>query len=183
MNTKRISLALALFALLAPAFAHAQKAVVAKAPIKPADGFRAEFFANLDDVQEKILALAEATPAEKYGWRPASDVRSISEVYMHIAGSNYVLLTFVGVPAPKTNGDLEKTVTTKREVLAELRRSFDHLRAEVNAMPSVEKPVKMYGKPTTARAVLVMILSHLHEHLGQSIAYARMNGVVPPWSR
>lgn len=183
MASKHTLFALALFVLLAPPAAQAQKAVAVNAAIRPADGFRAEFFANLDDVQQKILALAEATPAEKYAWRPAADVRSISEVYMHIAGSNDVLLTFAGVPAPKTNGDVEKTVTTKKEVIAELRKSFERLRAAVSAMQNMEKPARMFGKPTTARAVLVMILSHLHEHLGQSIAYARMNGVIPPWSR
>ena len=128
------------------------------------------------------MSLAEATPADKFAWRPAPGVRSISEVYMHIAGGNYFLATFVGKPAPKTN-DLEKTITKKDAVLAELRRSFDHLRASANNVKDLEKPVKMFGNQTSQRGVLVTMLSHLHEHLGQSVAYARMNGVVPPWSR
>lgn len=176
MKSPRILVALALFALALPLAAQ-------KAAPKLPPGFRGEFFDNLDDVEEKIMALAEATPAEKYSWRPAKDVRSISEVYMHIAGMNYVLLSFAGVEPPKMNGDIEKTVTTKQGVLGELRKSFLHLRTHVHAMKNFEKPVKVFGKPTTSRAVLVMVLSHLHEHLGQSIAYARMNGVVPPWSR
>jgi hypothetical protein len=173
LNAKRLALAFLLLA--SPLFAAPQP--------RKLTGFRSEFFANLDDVQEKILDLANATPADKYGWRPASDVRSVSEVYMHIAGGNYFLSTFLGVPAPKMNGDIEKTVTSKADVIAELKRSFEHLRKAANGVSDLEKAVKMFGKPSSHRAVLITMLSHLHEHLGQSIAYARINNVVPPWSR
>ena len=111
------------------------------------------------------------------------DIRSISEVYMHIAGGNYFLATFLGVPAPKRTQDLEKTVTKKADVIAELKRSFEHLRAAASKTEDLEKQVKMFGSSTSHRGVMVTMLSHLHEHLGQSIAYGRMNGVVPPWSR
>ena len=172
-----------LIALMLPVLAYAktpqQNAARAAAPI---NGFRAEFLANLDDVQEKILELAETTPAEKFTWRPGNGVRSISEVYMHIAGGNYFLATFLGVEAPPRARDLEQKVTKKEEVVAELKRSFEHLRAVVSKTEDLEKPVKMFGNPTTNRGVFITMLSHLHEHLGQSIAYARMNGVVPPWS-
>jgi uncharacterized damage-inducible protein DinB len=176
-------LALLLVAALSPTLAAArvQNAPKAQAGAKE-PGFRVEFSANLDDVQQKILALAEATPAAKFTWRPAQDVRSISEVYMHIAGGNYFLATFLGVDPPKSNGDIEKTITKKEDVIAELRRSFEHLRAAANGVSDLEAPVKMFGTATTNRGVLVTVVSHLHEHLGQSIAYARMNGVVPPWS-
>jgi uncharacterized damage-inducible protein DinB len=153
------------------------------APDRPAQGFKAEFVANLDEVQAKIMELAASVPADRYGWRPAPDVRSVSEVYMHIAGSNYFLATFLGVTPPKMNGDIEKNVTRKADVLAELRKSFEHLRAAAAGVSDLDKPVKMLGASTTYRGVLMTMLSHLHEHLGQSIAYARMNGVVPPWSR
>ncbi|HEX8253836.1 MAG TPA: DinB family protein [Thermoanaerobaculia bacterium] len=166
--------------LLLPAVALAQT-TAAKSPAKPT-GFRAEFLANLADTEDKIVSLANSTPAEKFSWRPGSDIRSISEVYMHIAGGNYFLSTFVGADAPKRNGDLEKTVTRKAEVIAELRRSFDHLRAAAMNSGDLEAKVKMFGTTTTRRGVLVTMLNHLHEHLGQSIAYARMNGVAPPWS-
>ena len=101
---------------------------------------------------------------------------------MHIAGGNYFLATFLGVEAPKRAQDLEQSVTKKADVIAELKRSFEHLRAAANRTEDLEKPVKMFGSPTTRRGVFITMLSHLHEHLGQSIAYARMNGVVPPWS-
>ena len=174
-------LPLFLVALALPALGMA-RAQNAPPPPKP-QGFKVEFLTNLDDVQEKMMGLAESIPAEKYSWRPAADVRSVSEVFMHVAGGNYFLSTFLGVDPPKMNGDIEKKITRKADVIAELKRSFEHLRNAVNMANDLEKPVKMLGTQTTNRGVLVTVLSHLHEHLGQSVAYARMNGVVPPWSR
>lgn len=165
-----------------PILAFAKVQPGAKPTPPPAQGFRAEFVANLDEVQRKLVSLAEATPAEKFSWKPEGDVRSISEVYMHIARSNYFLATFLGAEASRPAGDLEKTVTKKAEVIAELKRSFDHLRTVAANTPDLDKKVKLFGNATTHRGVLVTVLSHLHEHLGQSVAYARMNGIVPPWS-
>jgi uncharacterized damage-inducible protein DinB len=164
--------------LVLPAVAFAQNGTPRNAK---ANGFRAEFFANLDDVQSKILSLAEATPAEQFAWRPGKDIRSVSEVYMHVAGGNYFLSTFLGGKPPKRNGDLERDVTKKAEVIAELRRSFEHVRAAAQAA-DLDKRVKMFGRQTTGDGVLLTVLNHAHEHLGQSIAYARMNGIAPPWS-
>jgi uncharacterized damage-inducible protein DinB len=171
--------------LVLPSLAFAKNQNTAKAaPATPKpQGFRAEFLANLDEVQSKIMELAESVPAEKYSWRPGPGVRSVSEVYMHVAGGNYFLASFLGANAPKQKGDIEKTVTKKADVLAELRRSFDHLRNAANGASDLDKPVKMFGQQTTQRGVLLTMLTHLHEHLGQAVAYARMNGVVPPWSR
>ena len=161
--------------------ARPQNAAPQAAKPAPLTGFRAEFHGQLDEVEEKIIALAEATPADKFGWRPAGDIRSISEVYMHIAGGNYFLSTFLGAAAPPHAGDIEKKITKKADVIAELRRSFDHLHKAVKNA-DLDKQVKMFGNTTSQRNVMVTILNHLHEHLGQSIAYARMNAVVPPWS-
>src|SRR5690242_1392812 len=112
----RIALVSVLFPLIA--LARTPPAAPAPAPAPKFTGFRAEVFANLDEVQDKIMELAESTPAEKYPWRPAKDVRSISEVYMHIASANFFLSTFLGIPAPKSaERDLEKTVTKKADVL------------------------------------------------------------------
>ncbi len=169
------------FALLvlfaAPVFAVKK---VTQAP----QGFRAEFLRNLDEVQKKIIDLANAVPADKYSWRPAEGVRSVSEVYMHIAGGNYFLPTFLGFKPPvDMPKDIEK-IHDKPAVLAELKKSFDHVRNVVNNTPDadLEKSVNIFGNATTERGVFITMLEHLHEHLGQSIAYARINGVVPPWS-
>ncbi|HET7435113.1 MAG TPA: DinB family protein [Thermoanaerobaculia bacterium] len=179
----KIRLAVGVLALLLPVMAFAQNAAKPQSA-KKLTGFRGEFLANLDEVQEKLTDLAQSVPAEKYSWRPAPGVRSISEVYMHVAGGNYFLTSFLGVKPPATR-DLEKEVTAKADVLVEMKKSFDFLRASVSSLSDaeLEKAVKLFGTQTTERGVLVTILSHLHEHLGQSVAYARMNGVVPPWSR
>ena len=147
-------------------------------------GFRSEFLTDLDEAQKKIMDLAAAVPADKYSWRPAEGVRSISEVYTHIAGANYFLATFVGAKPPADMPEDIEKITSKAAVIAELKKSFDFLRTTFANTPDgdFEKQVKMFNDMTTERGVYVTILTHLHEHLGQSIAYARMNGVVPPWS-
>ncbi len=177
-------IAFVFFATTVSATASVQQTPAKVAAPRPI-GFRAESLADLDDVQDKITQLANAVPAEKYTWRPAPGVRSISEVFMHIAGSNYFLTTFVGQQPPADMPqDIEK-ITDKRAVLAELKRSFDDLRHVIASEgdTDLDTSVNMFGKPATHRYVFTTILNHLHEHLGQSIAYARMNGVVPPWSR
>jgi uncharacterized damage-inducible protein DinB len=153
-------------------------------PPAPKSGFRAEFLHDLDDVSKKIVSLAEAMPAEKYNWRPAPGVRSVSEVFMHIAGANYFLASFVGMKMPSYDTSKFEKIGEKPRVLEELRRSFDHLRtaALIATDADLEKSIKMFGNDTTERAAFVTALNHLHEHLGQAVAYARINGVVPPWS-
>jgi uncharacterized damage-inducible protein DinB len=150
----------------------------------PKSGFRAEFLHDFDDVSKKIVELAEATPASKYAWRPAPGVRSFSEVYMHIAGANYFLATFAGAKPPSYDTRNLEKIGDKARVIEELRKSFDYLRMVAMQVSDadLDKPIKMFGYDTTHRGALMAALNHLHEHLGQSIAYARMNGVVPPWS-
>jgi uncharacterized damage-inducible protein DinB len=182
---RRFALALSLVcttALLAAP--RGQQAPAANLPAPPRSGFRAEFLHDLDEVQKKIVSLAEAMPAEKYKWRPAPGVRSVSEVYMHIAGGNYFLASFVGMKMPSYDTEKLETIAEKPRVIEELRRSFDHLRsaALLATDADLEKSIRMFGSDTTERAAFVNALNHLHEHLGQAIAYARMNGVVPPWS-
>lgn len=153
------------------------------APTVPRTGVRAEILHDLDDMQKKILSLATAMPAGKYSWRPVRGVRSVSEVYMHIAGGNYTLVSFVG-DKPMLDTRSYERIVDKPRVLEELRRSFDYLRdAIINTSDAdLDKPIRMFGNDSTERAAFMMALNHLHEHLGQSVAYARMNGVVPPWS-
>lgn len=157
-------------------------AAVAKTP--PTHGFRAEFLHDLADVEKKIVELAASTPASKYSWRPAPGVRSISEVYMHIAGGNYFLATFVGMKPPAYDEASLEKIGDKTRVLDELKKSFIHIRtAALNASDAdLDKKIKMFGADTTERAAFMQALTHLHEHLGQSVAYARINGIVPPWS-
>ena len=160
-----------------------QKAGDEKPP--PLAGFRGEFMTQLADVEKKIEDLAQAMPEDKYSWRPMKGVRSVSEVYMHIAGANYLFPTFIGVKRPEgLEKDLEKNVTTKPKILDALKVSFVHLREAVMQTPdsTLEKTTKMFGEDATYMGVIFTAALHLHEHLGQSIAYARMNKVVPPWT-
>ncbi len=177
-------IAFVFFAVAISATARVQQTPAKKAAPR-LSGFRGELLAGLDDVQDKITQLAAAVPSEKYTWRPAPGVRSISEVFTHIAGGNYFLSTFVGVQPPADMPKDIERITDKQAVLAELKRSFEDLRHVIANEPDadLDKSVNMFGKPATHRYVFTTILNHLHEHLGQSIAYARMNGVVPPWSR
>jgi uncharacterized damage-inducible protein DinB len=184
VSKQRIGVGLIAFALMSMQVA-ARAAEPDKTPAPPKSGFRADFLWQLDDVQKKIVDLAAAVPAEKYGWRPAEGVRSISEVYMHIVGGNYFLLTFMGIKPPmKMDPGMEKSVTDKAEIAGKLKASFDFLRKAVleTSDSDLEKMTEMFGSTVSYRNVLFTTMSHLHEHLGQSIAYARSNGVVPPWS-
>jgi uncharacterized damage-inducible protein DinB len=170
--------------LSAAVHAHAPREMRQTAsPAVPKSGVRAELLHDLDDMQKKILSLAMAIPAEKYAWRPGLGVRSVSEVYMHIAGGNYTLVSFVG-DHPMLDTRSYERVTDKPRVVEELRRSFEFLRdAIINTTDAeMDKSIRMFGNDSTERAAFMMALNHLHEHLGQSVAYARMNGVVPPWS-
>lgn len=140
---------------------------------------------ELTAVEKKIVSLAEAVPADKFAWRPAEGVRSVSEVYMHVVGANYMLPTMLGAKMPAgITRDMEKTVTDKAKVIENLKASFAHARKAVEGVPDadLEKKVKFFGMDKAEREVLMILATHAHEHLGQSIAYARMNGVAPPWS-
>ncbi len=149
--------------------------------------FKDEALASLATLEKKVVSLAEAVPAEKYTWRPAEGVRSFSEVFLHIAAANYGIPRVIGTPPPEgfQFRGYDKQTTDKAEVLKKLKASFAHARKAVEALDpaDADKPVKMFGRDTTVRGACLNMIEHLGEHLGQSIAYARMNGVVPPWSR
>lgn len=138
-------------------------------------------------VSRQLVALAEAIPAEKFAWRPAPGVRSTSEVYMHIALANFWLLSITGpkLPADMTSGELEKTVTAKADVIDWLKRSLDAVKGAHAAIKSedLQRKVKVSGRDATVDGMYLRIIVHANEHMGQLIAYARMNGVTPPWSQ
>jgi hypothetical protein len=148
-------------------------------------GFKADLLKEILDVEKKIVSLAEAFPADKYSWRPGVGVRSVSEVFMHVAGANYLLPSMAGVTPPAgISRDMEKTVTDKPKVVEALKESFVHLKKglENTSDDDFERKVKFFGDDATVRFVYMVASSHGTEHLGQSIAYARINGITPPWS-
>jgi uncharacterized damage-inducible protein DinB len=137
-------------------------------------------------VSEQLIALAEATPADKFAWRPAAGVRSTSEVYMHIVNANFYLLSVTG---PKMPPDLkegmEKTVTSKAEVISWLKRSLDAVKeAHLAETPKdLERKVHIFDRDAKVDGMYLRIIVHANEHMGQLVAYARMTGVAPPWSK
>jgi uncharacterized damage-inducible protein DinB len=150
-------------------------------------GFRAEYAAEVDAVGKKLVDLAQAVPADKYGWRPAPGVRSVGEVYVHVVAGLSTLPSFLGVKRMEgVTRESEKTVTDKAQIVELLKKSVEHAKAAAAAISDadLDKRYKTFGdREMTGRQVLVHIENQMHEHLGQSIAYARMNGVTPPWSR
>ncbi len=179
MNTKKYTYYLLFAALLLPASLFAQKS-------ENNSGFFQDVKQDYSESQEKIMSLAEAIPADKYTWSPAEGVRSVSEVLMHIAGSNYAVLSFAGIKTPEgATEDMGKDVTDKDKVISALKTSFKDLQDNLQKLQDadLEKQVEMFGQKASVRTVIFTQMGHLHEHLGQLIAYARMNGVVPPWSK
>jgi uncharacterized damage-inducible protein DinB len=153
----------------------------------PTTGYRAEFLRELEYLESRFVRLAEQMPAEKYTWRPAEGVRSVSEVFLHVAGANFGLTRRIGTPSPAgfTPQDYDKTTTDKAQVVQRLKESFAHMRAAaIKASDAdADKTMPWFGGSTiTQRGFLTFVARHAGEHLGQSIAYARMNGVVPPWT-
>src|SRR5947208_17102480 len=149
-------------------------------------GYRSEVMAEVMVQEDKFLRLAESIPAEKYSWRPAPDVRSFAEVFMHVSAANYNLYKLVGTPPP-TGLDvkaLEKSTTDKAKVVATLKDSFAHAQQAITSMSDadLEKSMDWFGGKNTERGILLFILRHGAEHLGQSIAYARFAGITPPWT-
>lgn len=163
--------------------------VVARPAAPPAapSGYLAEYVAEVDSVGRKLVELAEAMPADKYGWRPAPGVRSVGEVYMHVVAGASTLPSFLGMKRMEgITRESEKTVTDKAAIVPLLKKAVANAREAGTfvAPADLEKKVKTFGdQEMTERQVLARILYHMHEHLGQSIAYARANGVVPPWSK
>jgi len=158
-------------------------------------GLALDFLNDVTDVESKVVGLARAMPAETYDWRPAEGVRSVGEVYLHIASNNWFLAGEAGEAAPAETGIVkgdyssvqryEAKELSKDQIVAELERSFAFLKKTLQSTPpnGLDQTVDFFGNRSPLRRVWVLTVTHMHEHLGQSIAYARSNSVVPPWSR
>lgn len=152
---------------------------------------RDQFMQDLETMESKFLELADAMDADMYGWSPMEDVRTVSEVYMLIAGENYVMPSAWGAEPPEGMtevsfamfGELAKTVD-KAEVLDHLRKSFAYCKQTIQAISDADmnKKIRFFGAERSLGESFYLMASDMHEHLGQAIAYARMNHVVPPWT-
>jgi len=153
----------------------------------PSVGPRAEFLEEIAYYEQRYTRLAEAMPAEKYSWRPTEGVRSVGEVFTHITVANYGVARALGTAPPA--GYHFKAIlalsSDKPKVVQALKESFAHFRQAILALDdaNADKPQDMFNRHTTLRGSFIAITGHFGEHLGQSIAYARMNGVVPPWTQ
>jgi len=166
---------------LVPAFGPSLSAQEAVLP-----ELRGDLLGQFNASAQKLVMLADAMPADTYGWQPAEGVYTVARVYAHIARYNYMYPDQnMGVDAPMPYDAMEATLTGKAEVTEALRVSMEHVRTVVEGMSEAElaERTTLYGRDVPKWAVMLQLVTHMNEHLGQAIAYARMNGVTPPWSR
>ncbi|HEX9829987.1 MAG TPA: DinB family protein, partial [Bacteroidota bacterium] len=137
-------------------------------------------------VENQFVTLAEAIPQDKYNWRPAEGVRSIAESFLHVARGNYGILTFIGAKVPEgvDMEKLEKSSTDKATIVDAMKKSFKAVNDYVQSVPESDfgREIDFFGNKMTVLDMIMLAATHQHETLGQSIAYARSNGVKPPWS-
>ena len=149
--------------------------------------FRNEFLGQFESSMSKFIALAKAMPADKFSWSPGPGVMTVARVYGHVARYNYYYpASAMSIAAPTGIGlDSLEQMTRKAEIVALLEASNTHVRTSVGKLSEEQlaKPTTLYGRTVPQWAVLLQLVAHMNEHLGQSIAYARSNGVVPPWSQ
>jgi uncharacterized damage-inducible protein DinB len=158
----------------------------------PTASAAAELLLPFDNLEKQVMALARAIPEGKYAWRPAPSVRSFKEVFLHIAFGNTLQLHILEAPTREAlnkeieeNAKGEQAALSKDEVIAKLAESFAAVRKTMEGATAgaLSRDVDFFGRKTTARGVLTEIDTHIAEHMGQAIAYTRMNGLVPPWSK
>jgi uncharacterized damage-inducible protein DinB len=183
-QTARATCAIPALLLLAAFFSI--PSAVARAQYSPTS-FRSEFLHQFDQSMAKVVALAESVPAGTYSRRPVPAVMPLAQTFAHIARFNYEYpARAMGIPTPADiDRDTLERVAAKSQVVMILRRSAEHVRQAVRRMPEAQfaEMTTLYGRRVPQWAVLVQLLAHMDDHLGQSIAYARVSGVVPPWSQ
>jgi uncharacterized damage-inducible protein DinB len=152
----------------------------------PSYDMKAQSLLDLETMQKKFVDLANAVPADKLTWRPSSDSRSFAEVFLHVSAERYGILHLMGAdtPAGFDGKALEKSTTDKAQIVAELNKSWEFAQKTINQMTNAEfaKLLPKLGPQANAGDVVYILVADAHEHLGQSIAYARENGIVPPWT-
>jgi uncharacterized damage-inducible protein DinB len=176
-----LTTAFLLLAAVAPAAAQQHDDHDMDHPAAPTDGPRAEWIQDIDQLEEKYTALAGALE-EHWAWRPGEGVRSVGELFGHVANANFMFPTMVGIEPEMKPEDFEKLGGPA--TMEGLSHSFMHARHAISEVSdeALDETTTLFGREATKRQVLTMMVTHMHEHLGQAIAYARTNGVAPPWS-
>ena len=150
--------------------------------------FQKEFAGYLEFNSGRVLQLAEAIPEDVYDWAPAEGVRSVSKALLHIASANYFFSTFFGAEIPEGINPmtLENEVTGKANIIETVKKSYTHISEVGLKVPDdqfLDKVNFPNGMEFNKRMTLMIAIGHVEEHLGQLIAYARSNGIAPPWSQ
>lgn len=175
---RRCFVTLSLAALLAPACAAAQG--------QPT-GIRGELIASMLDAGGKIQELATAIPDGKYTWKPSKDVRSTGQVFLHVVQGNYLYASFSSDAPPMSKDELIKLDSQTMEpakIRRMLKESYEWAARAIADTPDsvLDAQTAYFGAKISKRAMMLVLASHSHEHLGQLIAYARSNNVMPPWT-
>jgi uncharacterized damage-inducible protein DinB len=141
---------------------------------------------DLQIMQKKFADLAAVIPTEKFTWRPADGVRSFSEVFLHVASMNYLMAPNFGAPPVPdySQKGYEKSTTDKAKIISQINQSFDYVCAalEKRSNKELQNIVQKFGPDASEGDIVYLVVTDAHEHLGQAVAYARMNGIVPPWT-
>jgi hypothetical protein len=188
MNMKRVFLsALFLVVSLAGAIgARAQSTDTTTDHTAPSYDLKGQSLVDLQVVQKKFVDLANALPADKLTWRPSADSRSFAEVFLHVSGERYQILNLMGteLPAGFDGKTYEKSTTDRAQLVAELNKSWEFTQKAINGMANADfaKLLPKLGPQANAGDVIYILVADAHEHLGQVVAYARENAIVPPWT-
>jgi len=176
---------LALLASAGPARAE-QTAAPAKDKTPPSYDLKPQSLLDLEAMQQKFVSLAEAIPPDKLTWRPSAGARSFAEVFLHVSGERYQILHLMGTPLPAgfDGKTYEKSTTDRAQIIEQLNKSWEYAKAAISGMTNADfaNPLPKLGPEANTGDVVYILIADAHEHLGQSIAYARMNGIVPPWT-
>src|SRR5690349_6605876 len=168
------------------ALAQNQDAAASTDHTAPSYDMKAQSLVDLERVQKKFVDLLDVVPADKLTWRPSPDSRSFAELFLHVAGERYGILALMGAekPAGFNGKTFEKSTTDKAQIAAELNRTWKFAQKTINGMSNADfaKLMPKLGPQANAGDVVYILVADAHEHLGQAIAYARMNGIVPPWT-
>jgi uncharacterized damage-inducible protein DinB len=147
---------------------------------------KAQSLVDLAAVQKKFVQLADAVPADKFTWRPSPDSRSFAEMFLHVAGERYGILGMMGAEKPEgfDGKAFEKSTTDKARIIAELNKSWAFSEKTIQGLSNADfaKLLPKLGPQANEGDVVYILVADAHEHLGQAVAYARENGIVPPWT-
>lgn len=141
---------------------------------------------SLDAAQDKVVQLAEAIPADKYDYTPMEGVSNVGEVLMHLSGGNYFIANRLGHAMPEGINPRELGKgADKAEMIKIYQASVKHAKKAIKMLSkeAMAEEIEFFGMTAPRGRMALIVADHNHEHLGQLIAYARANEVVPPWSQ